>query len=206
MSIIHDALKKIQKTGDIAPGNAQKTPSSKAIEPASEIFENPPSLVEILHSPPNQPAKTKSLNWKNPQSIAIMIFAAMIAVGGILYICTQLQSNMPKVRVLAQKSMDKLTNKKPVPEFKTKTPESLKPLARLTIDPSTKNITNPAQSAPITLNIHGIMSNSNGNLVLINDQVYQEGDLVDGAKITKISLDSITLLNNGVEHVISVKD
>ena len=48
------------------------------------------------------------------------------------------------------------------------------------------------------------MADDRGNLVLINDQVYQEGDEIDGAKITKINLNSITIINNGKEETISV--
>ena len=50
------------------------------------------------------------------------------------------------------------------------------------------------------------MSNDTGNVALINDQIYQEGDSVDGVKIVKISLDSVTVINNGKEETISVKD
>ena len=56
------------------------------------------------------------------------------------------------------------------------------------------------------MDVHGIMSKGNSNLVLINDQVYQEGDEVEGAKIVKINLDSITILNNGAEETIHVKN
>ena len=50
------------------------------------------------------------------------------------------------------------------------------------------------------------MANTSGNLVLINDQVYQEGDTVDGAKIIKINLDSISVIVNGAEQTISVEN
>ena len=54
--------------------------------------------------------------------------------------------------------------------------------------------------------IHGVMANGSRNIVLINDQVYQEGDDVDGVKIVKINLDSITVNNNGKEQTIRVKN
>jgi type II secretory pathway component PulC len=61
-------------------------------------------------------------------------------------------------------------------------------------------------NATETLNIHGVMANGSKNLVLINDQVYQDGDEVDGIKIVKINLDHITVINNGEEEQISVKN
>ena len=77
-----------------------------------------------------------------------------------------------------------------VPDFKTRAPQDLKPLAQIST----------------TLKIHGIMANATGNLALINDQVYQEGDEVDGAKIIKIDLNSITVNINGTDKTIAVKD
>ena len=50
------------------------------------------------------------------------------------------------------------------------------------------------------------MSNGSSNVVLIDDKVYQEGDEVDGAKIVKINLDSITVNINGTEKTIFVKN
>jgi hypothetical protein len=85
-------------------------------------------------------------------------------------------------------------------------------MAQITINTPASPVAGPASStltkppAPVTLNIHGIMANATGNLVLINDQVYQEGDVVDGAKIVKINLNSITVINNGTEQTIPVKN
>ena len=124
-----------------------------------------------------------------------------------MYIYQQFQNDIPKVQKFAKKSFFKLIHKEELPDFKTKSPAELKSLAQLTINPPTMKSSSLAKpAAPVTLDIHGIMSNDSGNLVLINDQVYQEGDEVDGAKITKINLDSITIINNGVEQTILVKN
>ncbi|MDO8675885.1 MAG: hypothetical protein Q7K71_07230 [Candidatus Omnitrophota bacterium] len=55
-----------------------------------------------------------------------------------------------------------------------------------------------------TLNIHGIMSDPNGNVVLIDNGIYAEGDEVQGVKIIKISLDGIVILKDGKEETIRV--
>ena len=55
-----------------------------------------------------------------------------------------------------------------------------------------------------TLNIHGIMSDPNGNVVLIDNGIYAEGDEVQGVKIIKISLDGIVILKDGKEETVRV--
>ena len=55
-----------------------------------------------------------------------------------------------------------------------------------------------------TLNIHGIMSDPNGNVVLIDNGIYAEGDEVQGVKIIKISFDGIVILKDGKEETIQV--
>jgi hypothetical protein len=175
MSIIHDALKKAQ----------QGLNPEKAADP------KPPIKNKI-------------------KSLLALICSIAVTAGALFYLYKQFQNDVPKVKILAQKSFYKLINKKePPPAFKTKAPEDLKPLARITINPpadtATATTTAQAPAAPMTLNIHGIMSNASGNLALINDQVYQEGDEVDGAKIIKINLNSITVNINGIEKTILVK-
>jgi type II secretory pathway component PulC len=85
--------------------------------------------------------------------------------------------------------------------------KSPKALAQVTVNPSTPPTSAIATAPlPVTLNIHGIMSGTTGNVALINDQVYQEGDSIEGTKITKINLDSIVVTSNGVEQKILLKN
>ncbi len=56
-----------------------------------------------------------------------------------------------------------------------------------------------------TLNIHGIMSNPKGNLVLIDNGIYAEGDKVQDVKIVKITLDGLVVLRDGKEETIRVE-
>ena len=182
MSIIHDALKKVQQ--GLSPEN----------QTASAYLYEKPAEVETL-----PPMKNKI------KSLLTLCCALAITLASVLYIYQQFQNDIPKVKNFAKKSFYKLINKEEPLAFKAKAPDKLKPLAQFTINPpASSKITKPP--APITLNIHGIMSNDTGNLVLINDQVYQEGDAVDGAKIVKINLDSITVNINGAEKTIFVKN
>jgi len=217
MSIIHDALKKVQQ------GLSSKSEEIEVIPPAPKptntsayIYETPPK-VEVL-----PPSNQESNNPKGPiqnkiKSILAMCCAMAITVGSLYFVYLQFRNYIPRAEKYAKKSFYKLIHKEELPDFKTRAPEDLKPLAQLTINPPTEasSSANPSGTnlsstvkppAPITLNVHGIMSNATGNLVLINDQVYQEGDDVEGAKIVKINLDSITVIINGTEQTIRVKN
>jgi len=193
MSIIHDALKKVQQ--GLSPEN----------QTASAYLYEKPAEVETLPRANQQATNQKSLMKNKIKSLFILCCALAITLASVLYIYQQFQNDIPKVKNFAKKSFYKLINKEEPLAFKAKAPDKLKPLAQFTINPpASSKITKPP--APITLNIHGIMSNDTGNLVLINDQVYQEGDAVDGAKIVKINLDSITVNINGAEKTIFVKN
>jgi hypothetical protein len=179
MSIIHEALKKVQQ--GLAPE------------------------IETLSQEGQQTTSQESPIKNKIKSIFILSCAIVITGASIFYIYQHFQNGDPKIKIFAKKTFYKLIHKQEPLAVKVKAPEDLKPLAQFTIKPPAgSQITTP--SAPITLNIHGIMANSTGNLVLINDQVYQEGDKVDGAKIVKINLDSITVINNGIKQTVLVKN
>lgn len=177
MSIIHDALKKVQQ-GLTPPAEETKTDTSTTAPEASGYIYTAPDTVETL-----PPVKNK-IQSVSVQVCTVLITTA-ITIASIEYIYQQFQINMPTVKKFAQKSFFSLVHKKTLPQ----TPEKLKPLAQFA-----------------TLNVRGIMANGPNNLALINDQVYQEGDVVNGIKIVKISLDSITVINNGTEQTIPVKN
>jgi len=204
MSIINDALKKVQQ------GLASKTdvletiPSAPVKEISEHIFATP-TVNKITETdqnitPEKPPIKSKIKSVYT--NICIVLITLAITIASFEYIYQQFQINIPQVQNLAKKSFYNLIHKKDL-DAKNKTTD-LKPLAQLTITPAATN-SNAPKPIPITLNIHGIMANGDHNLVLINDQVFQEGDEIDGAKIVKIDLDSITIINNGIQQTILVK-
>jgi len=203
MSIIHDALKKVQQ--QLTPPSP-KTDDIQIQTPTTdeEPVEYLDSTAPIAPPKPKPPIKNKIQSMYVVTCTVLITLAVTIASG--TYIYQQCQNDIPKVQNLAKKSFDKLIHKKELPEFKPLAPPPLKSLAQLTVNPATTKTPSPTKLEPITLDIHGIMANASGNLVLINDQVYQEGDEIDGTKIVKINLDSITVLNNGTEQTIPVKD
>jgi type II secretory pathway component PulC len=178
MSIIHEALKKVQQ---------KLAPKADEIEVTDETPQKHPIQNEI-------------------KSILALVCATLITIASALYIWQQFQTHAPKGQTFAQRSFDQLIHQIHPVNTKPTALAAPKPLAQLTINPPATKNPDSAKPAPVTLNIHGIMANANGNLALINDQVYQEGDDLDGAKIVKINLDSITISNNGTEQTIFVKN
>jgi len=203
MSIIHDALKRVQQGLAPKTDDSQANPSPTTQNASAYIYDTP-SKVENLPQTDQQTIKPRSAIKNKIKSIFALCCAIAITVTSIVYIYQQVQYAAPKAQTFAKSSFYKLIHKKEHFDFKTTPPKELKPLAQLTITPPTSSSTTKP-GVPITLNIHGIMSNGTGNLVLINDQVYQEGDEVDGTKIVKINLNSITVINNGTEQTINVK-
>ena len=176
MSIIHDALKKVQN----------KTP------PEVEIL--PPEQNEEKRTAPYFSQKNRALS--PIKSVLTLLCAIVIILGSLGFLYNQGHTYFPKVKKLA------------------KAPENFVPLAKLTVKPPNPPVpiklpaisNTPKTNTPVTLNIHGVMSNGPNNVALINDQVYQEGDEVGGAKIEKINLNSITVNINGTEKTILVKN
>lgn len=214
MSIIHDALKKVQQglseEKKENTGYLYSTPS-----------ETPPKIVK--EKPVERLTSTKS----QIKSLLAMLCAILITGACIVLLIHQINTYFPDLLRTVKSSYYRLIHKEEVPDFKTK--KVLVPLAKITVLPpapkpvippatpaAARPITTntataaipapPAETKPQTLNIHGVMSNGSQNVVLIDDQVYQEGDEVDGIKILKINLDSITILNNGQEQSIRVKN
>ena len=85
----------------------------------------------------------------------------------------------------------------PAPPKKDTTPPPAGPAK--TIVPAADTASKPA------LKIQGIMADPKGNVALINDKIYAEGDDIDGAKIVRISLDSIVISRDGKEETLSAK-
>jgi len=198
MSIIHDALKKVQQK--LAP-KSDTTETNPAAAPTAldNLYVTPP-LIETLPQAGQEPEGKKSPKKLDSGNVIVLCIALAVIGGSGYYLYYQFKDDIPKVNNFAKKEFYKIVYKKePPPAFKTKAQADLKPLAQLTITPT-------KTSSPITLNIHGIMANATGNLALINDQVYQEGDEVDGAKIIKINLDSIIVDVNGSQQTVYVKN
>ena len=202
MSIIHDALKKVQR--NLASSKSDKTASPQQTENQQNtgyLYAAP--AVENL-TPADQPAVGPKKSIQNKiKSLLAFICAIAIIVFAVRYALQQFHKDIPQVQKLAQKSFYKLIHNKNLPNFKTLTPAKPKPLVQITVNSPVVPNTHQAP-VPLKLNVHGVMADGSANLALINDQVYQEGDEVDGAKIVKINLNSITVITNGKEKTIRI--
>jgi hypothetical protein len=212
MSIIHDALKKVQQSMQ-----NKQTPSTPT---------NPEDVVEVLpsSSPAPSSVKEKGIPWRN---LAIGLFAWVIVMVSGYFIYSQLHSKYPQKFPRIEFSFH---------PFKKQATTSSKPLAQIiipakkasvathkataksaAIHPATPaaaiSTTTPAPapmattstSSPIILNVQGVMSSNGHNVALINNEVYEEGSVVNGQKIVKINLNTITVEHDGQEEVVSIK-
>jgi len=228
MSIIHDALKKVQRGLSNKPHLLPPAPMTAEPPKKSDYVYATPSVEDIKPEEKIEIIKEKPSLLKIIKSLLAIICAAAITAGSIWYIYGQVQSYIPNVPKITPKSLYKLIPKEMIAHFKAKPKVvPLKPMGQITIHTQTPTkVVAPVNPAPaaapvavptaapvtvpvapsITLNVHGIMSDAKGNVALINDQVYQEGDDIDGVKIVKINLNSIIVDDNGVERKIPVKN
>jgi hypothetical protein len=232
MSIIHDALKKVQQGQSPKPGENPATPApAEASSSSSYVYASPDAAATHAN---DMPVEHLAAPKNKARSILALLCAIAFIIGSFVFLYKQLNTYFPRMERLAKSSFYQLIHKKEVPEFQSKKPGDLVPLAKILvkspapIEPAPApaaiaatttavkpKIATPANlptvasipplTTPETLNIHGVMSNGSSNVVLINDQVYQAGDEVDGVKIIKVDLDYITINNNGQEEKIQVK-
>lgn len=159
MSIIHEALKKVQNS---LQDKISSPPRLGGAEPLTVV-------------PAEGEAKSGAKGgWK---TLVLVLSAVAVLTAGYVYRQGRYEPP-PPVQV----------NAAPVPQ-----PE-----------PKTETKPEPKPEHADTLNIHGIMSDPNGNVVLIDNGIYAEGDEVRGVKIMKISLDGIVVLKDGKEETIRV--
>lgn len=203
MSIIHDALKKVQKNLSSRADKKSPDTSIKPNESSAYLYATPP--VEILSETILSNPKPKPILGKIIKFTLILMIALAIIGGSIYYFYLQFNDNLPSAPKSAVKSIRQLIPQKTLPDLNIKKMKELRPLAQIIIKQAKTSLPNAAPPPePITLKIHGIMSNASGNLALINNQVYQEGDKIDGITIIKINLNSIKISANGKEKTIPV--
>lgn len=221
MSIIHDALKKVQ--------TKMKRPDQK-----------PEDVVEYL--PSSSIDKPSTSKYSLLQSFLI-ITVCLIVTGASFYIAyIQLQkqypqyfskSNASELNKQIEKAFENISIANILKPFKgTKETKSPQPVAKpktvvpvnvpvvpqnvpthAAADSSTAPTTTtakpiappPPPSTTDEINLQGIMSNATGNVALINNNIYEEGAVLqNGIKIIKIGLQNITVEQNGKEEVIAV--
>ena len=176
MSIIHEALKKVQ-------ANLQNQP--------------PAAPEQITGQPPAEPAAEKQQaedkaaqppqKTKTPFPLLITLVFISTAIAALWFI---VPPTMRHISPLLNHLRNTIKTYSIVPAAKK--PDQ--PPARIMIP-----------SVPPVFNVQGVMTNNGSTVALINGKIYERGDELGGAKITGIAAEAITISRNGAEETIPVR-
>ena len=182
MSIIHDALKKVQAQTPGQPAVKQPQPTGPSI----------------------QPQATPALTPDDTRRSLTILMAAVLTVAVIVILA-----------VLFKVATD--TTQHPGPMTPAVTPVQTPvqtPAQAPTQAPTQAAVPKPQPprkpAAPLTpayngLRIEGIMDMNGKKIALINGNVYEEGQTVNSCLIEAITLESVTIIENGIKKVLPTK-
>jgi hypothetical protein len=163
MSIIHDALKKVQEK------TAPQPPFSSPLNPITSPNTDP--------TPPRQTSRP-TLPWL----LLSIIISIPLAISAFFLLWPHLNA----------------TTKKTIPASALSSPVA-------TPAPVAVPMTATAPDTQSALRIEGVMDMGDGKKVaLINGNIYEKGQSIQGKTISRITLEEITVINNGVEQVLPV--
>lgn len=163
MSIIHDALKKVQKTNASA-----QLPSSVEQRPSSKKF--------ILFY------------------VGALLLGALCAKLFFTYVVPSFVKKFEKPQLVSQTKPKPLSSQTDAPRSASSQSNPIV-LPEIIKKVSQKADTTLGPESGITLN--GVFFSEDEGYALINNQIAQEGDMVAGAKIMKITVDEVELEIDG---------
>lgn len=173
MSIIHEALKKVQANLQGQQAQSTTPPPAQATENVS--FSSVVDVEEAKEVPVKEKAKLL------PMIAGGVILAALLWLIG------------PRL----------IPHPLPVPAPK---PIDVSAPATLIAPPSATNTSSSPTVTQNILDVQGVMSSNGKSVALINNKIYEEGSEIAGAKILTISANTITVLRDGHEESIAVKN
>ena len=178
MSIIHDALKKTQV-------NLKK--NEKASAP-SDHLENQKKSDD--YSPIIKPADTTNIQTKRPDKLKIAIICISLIAAGFL------------VSIFLPSANKSSTATKKIEKIKK---TSSRPNATTNFIPNATPF-NGRSSNQKSLTLNGTIMAENKKAALINNEIYQVGEFVNGKAIHKISLKKVELIDkNGKITILKIK-
>ncbi len=187
MSIINDALKKAQTDLHLkkkkTPVTADDLAWTQRIEREITTAVSPRDCAPISNG-----KKSKRGHWW--YALILLEICSFCAIVWILFILQPQAFNSSVRENAAPKSGAPTTQPTPVPA-QSSPPSS--PQAKI---PSTK------RNFPDSLVLNGTMVVDNQRVALINDEIYEVGDYINGKKIVDISLEKVDLLSG--DDVISL--
>ncbi len=182
MSIIHDALKKVQDK------NARE---AHAKSPAP----TPP--------PAAQTTTSAAVTRPDRENRLVILLLGTLIIGILIFAIITNMPKRPTEQVIITASQIPITNRQPVPQL----PPAQKPLAATAPAPAPL----PAQpkASPedpfAMLRVEGIMDmGGEKKVALINGNIYEEGQTIYGRIIAQITLDSVTIVDDGKKRTFPV--
>ncbi len=210
MSIINDALKKLQAQlshAQVQSADIQSSGPSAPLTASQQAgFEPAPSLYSSSNAPQPKPAE-KSSGSKLAIILGLLclltaLFAPIVNKQSVI---GMLLTKIPKRATVATAQPIQITPPKPAPIVNTTpAPEQKQQPIQQIVKNLTAPITKPQINTSSRIIINGIMTRGEDNLALIDGQVYEEGEVVDGVKILKITPKGVTVLDNGEERFVKV--
>lgn len=189
MSIIHEALKKVQsnRTETQSVKDSVTLPVTNANRPATPLS--------------NTKFTTKTPAARKPLTYNILLWCFLIlAISAVtfynLYDFTVRTTEMSKAN-FASASVQPLTSQARhipnTPATQIITPELPEPIA-----------SQPPQPQKGEILLTGIVFMDGKNFALINNEFYETGETVEDATITKITTDSVDIIQKGLSRTIKV--
>ena len=181
MSIIHDALKKAQNKleGKQNTDASEKMQSAERIETASSAV---PSRQTM-----SQPQSASS------SPIPLILGLSLLALACLLFfLFPYLKKSKPQTPPQQISVQPQATLPKTIPTTAVAAPPVTAP-AQGTVSPA----------GALTLN--GIMMTGKKQVALINNKIYEVGDMVNDKKIIDITMDKVELLDGGNTIILNVR-
>lgn len=210
MSIINDALKKLQ--AQIAHSHpsafdGQNGSPSKPLTAAHQAgFEPVASLYSSTKPSQQKPAeRTSESKLVIILGLLCLLTALFAPVVNKQSVMSMLLAKIPKKTnaIATVQSIPTTLNTAPVVHTTTEPERKQEPIRQI-VKKLTAPISKPQANTPSRLIVNGIMTHGEKNLALIDGQIYEEGDEVDGIKLLKITPKGVIVLENGIERPVKV--
>lgn len=212
MSIINDALKKLQNNishknnkpvshpaSPQAPLTAAQQAGFQPI-PSSEAQSTMSSEITELQPPTLIHAKTKESHLVYIIGLLCLMIGLFAPIVNKQSVIGMLIKKLPKHAMKPARATTRAVATPTTQQAQQESPKSIIDNIKAMASPSPT----PAPVSRGRIILNGIMARGKQNLALIDGQVYEQGEEIDGVKIVKINPNNIVILENGTERTIKV--
>jgi len=196
MSIIHDALKKVQYRLE------KKQPAA----PAREAPPAPPQPRPAAErSKPVSPHPVETI--RSNKMALVLLYVILISIGVLLILVFKLTDQNQPVPVAVSSAPVRVAVAQAKPAAAARVQQPVR-----TVTPAPQpvaSVTPAAESSPVrdpsVLELGGTMLMGSERVALINDDIYEVGSTVDGKKVTEILLAEVKLVDEKDGSVTTLK-